>query len=223
MCSFWNVYMRLFNKNSLKHNRKTLAQVNDPWPWHTCIDVTSSLIVIVILPCFLSAWSYCCVWEGDCASGGPGEVDCTRLLRMGPLSEGRASQALCAPGAGDQREAGGPPPLSREHPDQRPQLQGCPEGEVTARWAPAETSISSSLFFLFRLFFKAFLHSKRLLQCLQCLWAAALNVYVFVSCLRHKSAYVYCPLVGLTSVVLTGVIHQHVAGIPPDIMSWESH
>lgn len=60
-------------------------------------------------------------------------MDCTRLLRMGPLSEGRASQTVCAPGAGEQREAGGPPPLPREHPDQWTQLQGCPEGEGTAR------------------------------------------------------------------------------------------
>lgn len=60
-------------------------------------------------------------------------MDCTRLLRMGPLSEGRASQTLGAPGAGDQWEAGGPPPLPREHPDQWPQLQRCPEGEVTTR------------------------------------------------------------------------------------------
>lgn len=52
---------------------------------------------------------------------------------MGPLSEGRASQAVRAPGAGDQREAGGPPPLPREHPDQRTQLQGCPEGESAPR------------------------------------------------------------------------------------------
>lgn len=63
------------------------------------------------------------------------------------------------------------------------------------------------------------LHSERLLWCFQFLWAAVLYVYVFVSCLHHKSAYVYCPLVGLTSVVLTGVIHQYVVGIPPDIMS----
>ena len=49
--------------------------------------------------------------------------------------------------------------------------------------------------------------------------AVVLNVYVFVSRLCHKSAYVYCPLVGLTSVVLTGVIHQCVVGNPPDIMS----
>lgn len=60
-------------------------------------------------------------------------MDGTRLLRMGPRSEGRASQTLRAPGAGDQREAGGPPPLQREHPDQRTQLQGCPEGEGAAR------------------------------------------------------------------------------------------
>lgn len=46
-----------------------------------------------------------------------------------------------------------------------------------------------------------------------------LNVYVFVSCAHNKLDYVYCPLVGLTSVVLTGVIHQYVVGIPPDIMS----
>lgn len=48
-------------------------------------------------------------------------------------------------------------------------------------------------------------------------WAA---VFMYLCpCLCHKSAYVYCPLVGLTSVVLTGVIHQYVVGIPPEIMS----
>ena len=182
------------------------------------------LIVIGILPCLLSARGNCCVWEGDCAAGGPGEVDDTRLLRMGQRPEGRASQTLRAPGAGDQREAGGPPPLPREHPDQWTQLQGCPEGEGTARWAAAETSVSFNLpqmfFFLSK---KNFLIPK--VYCsgsnfsrLQCL-----NVQVFVSFLCHKSAYVYCPLVGLTSVVLTGVIHQYAVGIPPDIMSWELH
>lgn len=180
------------------------------------------LIVIVILPCFLSAWGNCSVWEGDCATGGPGEVDCTRLLRMVPLSEGRASQTVCAPGTGDQWEAGSPPPLPREHPDQRAQLQGCPEGEGTARWASAGTSISFSLFL--ELFFsKIFFILKGYCCVTKFPGAAVLNVYVFVSCLYHKSAYVYCPLPGLTSVVLTGVIHQHVVGIPPDIMSWESH
>ena len=29
----------------------------------------------------------------------------------------------------------------------------------------------------------------------------------------------YCPTLGLTSAVLTGVIHQDIVGIPPDIMS----
>lgn len=49
--------------------------------------------------------------------------------------------------------------------------------------------------------------------------AVAFNVYAFVSCIQHKSSCIYCPLVGLTSVVLTGVIHQCVVGISPDIMS----
>lgn len=139
---------------------------------HLCNSFYVLLIVIGILPCFLSARGNCSVWEGDCAAGGPGEVDCTRLLRMGPLSEGRASEIVSAPGAGDQREAGGPPPLPREHPDQRTQFQGCPEGKITVRWAPAETC--SHLFW-------AFLYSERLLQCFQFLWADMLNVYVFVS------------------------------------------
>lgn len=60
-------------------------------------------------------------------------MDCTRLLRMGPLPEGRASQTVRAPGAGQQREAGGPPPIPGEHADQRTQLQGCPAGEGAAR------------------------------------------------------------------------------------------
>lgn len=71
----------------------------------------------------------------------------------------------------------------------------------------------------FEVILKAFLLSKRLLRCFQFIRAAVLNVYAFVSRLHHKSAYVYCPLVGLTSVVLTGVIHQYVVGSPPDIMS----
>ncbi|KAG7228544.1 hypothetical protein INR49_007718, partial [Caranx melampygus] len=73
---------------------------------------------------------------------------------------------------------------------------------------------------LLRVFLKhLFILLKVLLQCFHFLGAAVLRVYVFVPRLHHKSAYVYCPLVGLTSVVLTGVIHQYVVGIPPDIMS----
>ncbi len=156
MCHFWN--------DCLKQSHKIVAQVNDLWPWHGCVYVTAFLcfwLWFQSCPASFPAWGNCSVWEGDCAAGGPGEVDCTRLPRMGPLSEGRASQTLRAPGAWDQREAGGPPSLQREHPDQRTQLQGCPEGEGTARWAPAETSISLSLF---QVIFKAFLHFKRLPQ-----------------------------------------------------------
>ena len=98
-----------------------------------CNPLYALVIVIGTVPRFLSARGNCGVREGDCAPGGLGEVDGTRLLRMDPLSEGRASQTLRDPGAGDQREAGGPPPLPREHPDQRTQLQGCPAGEGTAR------------------------------------------------------------------------------------------
>lgn len=60
-------------------------------------------------------------------------MDGTRLLRMGQQSKGRAVETLGAPGAGDQWEEGGPPPLQGEHPYQWTQLQGCPEGEGTAR------------------------------------------------------------------------------------------
>lgn len=48
---------------------------------------------------------------------------------------------------------------------------------------------------------------------------AAVCDYVFLFSLHHKSAYIYCALAGLTSVILTGVIHQYVLGIPPDIMN----
>lgn len=81
---------------------------------------------------FLSARGHRSVREGGGAAGGPGEVDRARLLGMEPLPEGRAPQTLRAAGAGDQREAGGPPPLSGEHPDQRTQLQGCPAGAGAA-------------------------------------------------------------------------------------------
>lgn len=76
-------------------------------------------------------------------------------------------------------------------------------------------------FFLafYEVIFIIFLHSKRLLSSFHFLWAAVLNVYVFVSHVHHLSSYVYCPLVGLTSVVLTGVIHQCIVGITPAIMS----
>lgn len=47
--------------------------------------------------------------------------------------------------------------------------------------------------------------------CVECL--------CIVSHVHHLSSYVYCPLVGLTSVVLTGVIHQCIVGITPAIMS----
>lgn len=73
------------------------------------------------------------VGEGDCATGRPGEVDRTGLLRMAPLPEGRAAEAVSASGAGDQRAAGGPSPLPRDHIHQRTQLQGCPAGEGAAR------------------------------------------------------------------------------------------
>lgn len=75
------------------------------------------------------------------------------------------------------------------------------------------------VFFWSYFFFKIFFTLKGYCCVTKFPGAAVLNVYVFVSCLYHKSAYVYCPLPGLTSVVLTGVIHQHVVGIPPDIMS----
>lgn len=68
----------------------------------------------------------------------------------------------------------------------------------------------------FKLFLKQFLHFKRLPQCLrflQCRCVECLHVCV------HKSAYVYGPLVDLTSFVSTGVIHQCVVGVLPDIMS----
>lgn len=105
------------------------------------LDMVHVLIVIGILLRFLSARGNCGVWEGGCAAGGLGEVDGTGLLRMDPLSEGRAAQTLGASGAGDQRDAGGPPPLPGQHPDQRTQLQRCPTGEGTAGWASAETHI----------------------------------------------------------------------------------
>lgn len=60
-------------------------------------------------------------------------MDGTGLLGMGQRSEGGAAQTLGAPRAGDQRAARGPPPLQGEHADQRPQLQGCPEGAGAAR------------------------------------------------------------------------------------------
>lgn len=60
-------------------------------------------------------------------------MDRPGLFRMGSQPEGRTPQAVGAAGAGQQREAGGAPPLPGEHPDQRTQLQGCPEGESTAR------------------------------------------------------------------------------------------
>lgn len=72
------------------------------------------------------------VGEGDRATGRPGEVDRTGLLRMAPLPEGRATQAVGAAGTGDQRAAGGPPPLPRDHIHQWTQLQGCPAGEGAA-------------------------------------------------------------------------------------------
>lgn len=46
--------------------------------------------------------------------------------------------------------------------------------------------------------------------------AAGSAVHVYV---RRKSAHIYYPLVGLTSVVSNGVIHQHIVGIPPRVMS----
>lgn len=85
---------------------------------------------------------------------------------------------------------------------------------MSALWKP-QFSFSS----FFRLLSKRFLISEGYCSVSSFYQAAGLDVYAFVSCLCHKSAYVYCPLVGLTSVVLTGVIHQYVVGIPPDIMS----
>lgn len=38
-------------------------------------------------------------------------------------------------------------------------------------------------------------------------------------CLCHKSVYLSCPLVGLTSIFPAGVIHQYAVGIAPIIMS----
>lgn len=68
-----------------------------------------------------------------------------------------------------------------------------------------------------------FLNSSSLYKGYCCVFnfsrAAVCNVYVFMSSLHHKSACIYCPSVGLTSVILTGVIHQYVVGIPPDIMN----
>lgn len=138
-------------KKKTASNKVIKTVVLPKWPWHTCIHITPFmllLIVIGILPCLLAARGNCSVWEGDCAAGRPGEVDGTGLLRMDPRSEGRAPETRRAPGAGHQRQAGGPAPLPGEHPDQWTQLQGCPEGEGTARWAPLESSVFSfSLYF----------------------------------------------------------------------------
>lgn len=127
MSTAWNRATQLYHRETIHDLSRTL-----------CNRLYVLLIVIGFLPPlpFFAARGNCRVWEGDCASGGPGEVDCTRLLRMGPLPEGRAPQTVRAPGAGQQREAGGPPPIPGEHADQRAQLQGCPAGEGTARWVP---------------------------------------------------------------------------------------
>lgn len=158
---------------------------------NVCVYLTTHLYVNYRSPChsggasdcnslFFSARSNCSVWEGDCAAGGSGKVDGTRLLRMGPWSESGASQTLRAPRTGDQREAGGSPPLQRKHPDQRTQLQGCPKGEGTARWAPAETSIY--FIYLLRLFYNSSAFLKvtavfliSLAACVECLCICVLS------------------------------------------------
>lgn len=147
--------------------------------WHVWIYIHTCMNPTGLTPWLMtfSARGNRRVWEGDCATSGPGKVDGTGPVGMGQRSEGGASQTLGAPRAGDQREARGPPLLQGEHPDQRAQLQGCSKGAGESRWAPAASGLLGP--------------TSGIPQCSHNPCVVVLYVYVFGFFVLHKSDHVY--------------------------------